>query len=96
MLVGLTETMVPVPERARLCGLFAALSVKVSVAARAPAACGVKRTLTVHVEFTASVVPQVFEEIWKSVAFVPVIVIELMVSVAVPVFRTVTELVDEV
>jgi hypothetical protein len=49
----------------------------------------------VHVELAASVVPQ-FEEIRKSVAFVPVMVIELMVSVAVPVFRTVTELVDEV
>ena len=37
MLVGLTETMVPVPESETFCGLFAALSVKVSAAVRAPA-----------------------------------------------------------
>ena len=49
-----------------------------------------------HVEFTASVAPQLFDEIRKSLEFVPVMVIELMFSVAVPVFRTVTDPVDEV
>ena len=38
MLVGLTLTMVPVPLSETLCGLLAALSVKVSAAPRAPAA----------------------------------------------------------
>jgi hypothetical protein len=90
-LVGLTLTMVPVPLRETLCGLLAALSTKFNVAVRVPAAWGVNRTLTVHVELAARVVPQPFDEIPKSAAFVPPMLIEVICSVVLPLFRIVTD-----
>jgi hypothetical protein len=94
-LLVLNDTMVPVPLRATVWGLLLAFPATVREAERAPTACGVSRKLTVQVELAASVVPQVLEEIEKSAAFAPVTEIELMVNVAAPVLRTVTELVEE-
>jgi len=91
MLVGLTLTMVPVPLRETVCGLLGASSAKVSAAVRAPAACGVNCTFTVHVAPAASVAVQFFDGIAKSAAFGPVMAIELMCRVAVPVFCTFTD-----
>lgn len=94
-LVGLTLTMVPVPLRETPCGLLAASSAKLNVAVRVPAAWGVNITLTVHVDPAASVAPQLFDEIPKSAALVPPMVLELIFSVVLPLFRTVTYLADE-
>ena len=49
---------VPVPVRETVCGLFAALSVMVSMPLRVPLAVGVKVTLTVQVVLGARLVPQ--------------------------------------
>jgi len=49
---------VPVPVRETLCGLFEALSVTVSVPVREPLAVDVKVTLTVQLEFAATLAPQ--------------------------------------
>jgi hypothetical protein len=51
---------VPVPERATVCGLPAALSVIVTIADRAPVAVGVKVTAIVQVAPAATLVPQAF------------------------------------
>jgi hypothetical protein len=91
-LVGVTLTMVPIPLRETLCGLLAALSTKLNVAARIPSAWGLNSTFTVHVAAAASVAPQLFDEITKSAGFVPTMVIELIDSAVVPVFFTVTDL----
>ena len=50
----------PVPLNFALCGSFVASSVTVSVALCAPAACGVKLTEIVQLEFPASELPHVF------------------------------------
>lgn len=63
MLVGDAVTVPagsPVPEREICCGLLESLSVKVSVAARAPVAVGVKEMATAQLEEAASVEPHVF------------------------------------
>jgi hypothetical protein len=74
-LVGITDAftalLVPEPDKATVCGLFPAESVKVSVAVRVPAAAGVNVTLTLQLAEPASVAPHVFAEIAKSPAFVP-------------------------
>jgi hypothetical protein len=60
-----------------------------SEAARAPVAAGVKVTLRVQLDPAATLVPQVF--VWlKSPLFVPVIVMLVMLSDAVPVLDKVT------
>jgi len=53
-------------------------------------------TETVQVDDAARVVLQVFDEIAKLLAFVPVIAIELMFSVALPVFVSVVVMGAEV
>ena len=78
----------PVPDSATVCGLLAALSVKVSVPVRSPEAIGVKVMLTLQLLFAARVAPQVFAEIAKS----PLGVMLLISSVAVLVFFSVTVL----
>ena len=60
-----------------------------TVAVLVPVALGLKLTEMLHDPPTASEVPQVFVR-GKSVALVPVIVIEVMVSVAVPGLESVT------
>jgi hypothetical protein len=47
------DAAIPVPERPRVCGLLAALSVKVSWPVRVPVAVGVKLTITVQVPLAA-------------------------------------------
>jgi|ERR1035437_532228 hypothetical protein len=84
--------MVPVPLRETLCGLLATSSTKFNVAVRVPAAWGVNRTFTVHAELAARVVPQPFDEIRKSAAFVPPMLIEVICSAVLPLFRIVTDL----
>lgn len=84
---------VPVPVSATVCGLFVALSVKVSVALRAPAVVGVNVTVTVHVPFTPSVAGEIGQGslgVAKSPGLVPVIRILVMVSDDVPPFVRVT------
>ena len=71
----------PVPERAICCGLLLAASVITRVADLAPSAPGVNVTLTVHDLFAASVLVQVVAVFVKSPALVPVIAIELMLTV---------------
>lgn len=67
------------------------LSVTTNVPARAPLAPGVKTTAIAQVDVTVSVVPQVV--FWlKSVELVPVNVMLVMFSVAVPVLLSVKEL----
>ena len=56
---GAVPAPVPVPVKLTVCGLLAALSVKVKVAARLPAIVGVKVTLTVQLPPAATDVPQV-------------------------------------
>ncbi len=79
----------PVPVSGTDCGLPGALSVKDKLADRAPAAAGVKVTLTVQCAAGASVAAQVFAEITKSVAFVPVGAMLVILSVEAPVFVSV-------
>lgn len=82
---------VPVPVSARLCGLFAALSVNFSDALSAPRMLGVKVSPTLQVAFGATdAVLQVFELIAKSAALVPEIASAEKVRFALPVFVTVT------
>jgi hypothetical protein len=56
---GATEDVVPVPANDIICGLLGALSVRVRVPARAPAAVGVNFTLMVQLDPTAIELPQV-------------------------------------
>ena len=51
---------VPVPVRLTVCGVFAALSVKVIVPVRVPVAVGVNVTLIVQLAPTATLLPHVF------------------------------------
>jgi len=89
LIVG-TRT-IPVPLRAKVCGLFVAVSVTASVATRAPVAPGVKVTVIVQVfplstGLTVLQVPP-FE---KSALFVPVKMILTIVSVPPLLFVNVT------
>jgi hypothetical protein len=80
----------PAPDKATVCGLLPAESVKVSVPLRVPVTEGVNVTPTVQVPEPASVAPQVFAEIAKSPAFVPEIaMLEILID-AVPPFVSVT------
>ena len=82
---------VAIPVSVTLCGLDGALSANCNVAVRIPVAVGVNVMPTVHVALAASAAPlQVFAEIAKSPAFVPVTVAVVMFKVAFPVFCTVT------
>jgi len=81
----LFATAVPVSEATCVVPLMSPeLSVTIRDAARAPVAVGVKFTLTLQVLFAATELPQVFVS-EKSPALVPLIAIEAIVSVAVPV-----------
>ena len=87
-LTGASLAVVPVPLRAAVCGLPVALSATLTDALRAPTAAGANFTLMVHVAAAASEAPHVC--VWeKSAAFVPAIVIDVMVIAAVPVFLSV-------
>jgi hypothetical protein len=86
----------PVPVKGTVWGLPGASSVNDRLALNAKADKGVKVTETVQVDDAARVVLQVFDEIAKLLAFVPVIAIELMFSVALPVFVSVVVMGAEV
>jgi hypothetical protein len=75
----------PVPDNATVCGLPAALSVKLRVPVRVPAAEGLKVTLTVQLALTARLAPQL-ELAEKS----PLAAMLLTLRVAWPVFLSVT------
>ncbi len=79
-----------VPVRATVCGEPVPLSAIERDAVRVPAAAGLNSTETVQVAAAASVVVQVFAEIRKEVALVPVRVSEVRVRAVVPEFFTVT------
>jgi hypothetical protein len=84
-LVGemLTAGAVPVPVRLTLCGLPAALSVRVIAAVRVPLAAGVKVTLIVQLAPAATLDPQLL--VWaKSLALVPVTARLEMLNPALP------------
>ena len=87
-----TTGAMPVPLRLAVWGLPVALSLTDSVPVREPAAAGLNVTLIEQLAFTAKVDGEVGQLLlWaKSPAFVPVIVIPLMVSAAVPPFVSVT------
>ena len=89
MLVGLTDTTVPVPERATVWGLPAASSATERVAVRAPPPLGVNVTLIVQLAPAARVAPHVVV-FAKLFAFVPEIEIPEMAIGALPVFESVT------
>src|SRR5436309_15854976 len=71
----------PLPETAIVVGLLTAFEVIVTEPVRDPPVVGLNETLTVHVAFTARLVPQVFV-CWKS----PLAAIELIVAAVVPPF----------
>jgi hypothetical protein len=83
------EKSVPVPVNATVCGLPAASSVIVTLAARFPVAEGLKVTLIVQFVAAATLAPHVFVS-EKSPLFAPVIVMLVMFSVALPLFASVT------
>src|SRR5579883_1250557 len=74
------------PVTATFSGLSAALSVIVTLALRLPLAVGEKVTLIVQEALTASVLEPLGQVlvVWKSAALVPVVVMLLMLSGAVP------------
>src|SRR2546430_530953 len=79
----------PVPLKAMLCGLSAALSVMVTLALREPLAEGEKVTVMVQVPLAATLLGQLL--VWaKSLAFVPDRAILLMLRDSVPLFVRVT------
>ena len=87
--VGETEILksaIPVPESGSVCGLPAALSVIVSVATRMTAAVGLKVALIVQLAPAASVDGDIGQllDCAKSLLFVPVIVMFVMVKGALP------------
>ena len=75
---------VPLPVIAIVCGLMQALSVTTIEAERAPSAAGVKVTPMVHFPPIARLLPQVFDVILKSLAFVPEMAMLVMESAAPP------------
>jgi len=74
---------IPLPPKDTVCGLPEALSATFSVAPKVIADAGVKVTVMVHVAEAASVAPQVLDSA-KSVGFVPVIVMPVIVRVLLP------------
>jgi hypothetical protein len=89
--VTLAVVALPVPERATVCGLFPAESVKDSVAVRGPVAEGVNLMLTLQFAAPARLVPQVFAEIAKSAALAPATAMPPMLIAAVPPFVKATD-----
>src|SRR5690349_24792114 len=82
---GLISTLVPVPVREDVWGLFGALSLTLRVAVRVLTACGAKETLMVQLAPAARVdthVPPGW--IGKSPGFAPMIIGEMPIKVAVP------------
>lgn len=77
------EPPVPVPETGTCCGLLGSLSVKTRVAVRVPARVGLNKRLTVQLEEAARLEPQVFV-CEKSVVLVPVKVMLVILTAAVP------------
>jgi hypothetical protein len=99
IVVGLTEALPdvvadPVPVNATACGLFVAESVKLSVAVRAPDAVGLKITAAEQLAAAARLAPQLFDEILKSPAFVPVIATPLIVIDALVPFASVDDIAE--
>lgn len=84
------EDATPVPVNFTVCGEPVALSATERLAVRAPAAAGLNSTETVQLAAAASVAPQVVADFRNEVALVPVMVSDVSVTVAVPVFFTVT------
>src|SRR5690242_4372483 len=84
----------PVPLSDTCCGLPAPLSVKLRLALLVPAACGANRTSTVQLEPIPTVPPPAGQvpptASAKSAAFVPVTVIPVTLSAALPLFVSVT------
>ena len=80
----------PVPDKATLCGLPGASSVKFRVPVRAPFWVGVKLTLTKQLAPAASVLPHFFFEVKENNAKSPVVAMFEMFSVEEPVLVTVT------
>lgn len=78
-------TLTPAPERATDCGPLAALSLRVTAAVRFPVAMGLKATPIVQLVPAPTEIPHV--EVWvKSVPFVPVTAMPVMLKTAVPEF----------
>lgn len=75
----------PLPLSMIVCGLFAALSMMVTVPYRLPSAAGVKVTVMVQVPDGATLEPQLF-----SSAKSPLAAMDVMLRFAVPVFVRVT------
>jgi hypothetical protein len=88
--VTVSADAVAVPWSATNCGEPVALSATESDAVREPAAVGLNSTETVQVAEAASDVPQVVADFTNDVALVPVMVSEVSVSAAVPLFLMVT------
>jgi hypothetical protein len=85
---GLSVTGTPVPVRAAVWGEPAALSVTVTDAERAPAACGVNLTEIVQLPPPATLVPHVF--VWlKSATLVPVMATLVIDNAPEPAFESV-------
>ena len=82
--------VVPVPFRVTVCGEPVALSAIERDAVGAPATVGLNSTETVQLAATASDVPQVVADFTNGVALVPLMVSDVSVKAAVPVFFTVT------
>ena len=86
----LMVTAVPVPVRGTLCGLPAALSVKVAAADSALVNEGVKVTLSEQLLPAATELPQVLLAREKSLLLVPVTAMLVMDRATLPVFVSVT------
>ena len=86
---GAVAAAVAVPVNATSCGLPVALSAIDSEAALVPVAVGLKTTLMVHEAPTATLEPQVLVSL-KSPASVPVTLIPVIASEAVPLLVSVT------
>ncbi len=87
---------VPAPLSATVCGEPVTLSATESVAEKLATDAGVKITEIVQLPATASVLPQVFAEMAKSAAPVPVMPMLLIVNAAVPGLLSVTVCAAEV
>src|SRR5262249_53849661 len=83
---GESESCVPVPVKVTVCGLVGALSLILNVPVRTPIRVGVKVTPTLQLAPGATVVPQVLPLMAKS----PLMLILLILSVAAPVFVSLT------
>ena len=87
--VGVAAVSLPVPERLTFCGLPLTLSEMLTEAVRLPLSKGVNVTLIVQREKAANDLPQVLVS-EKSLAFVPVTVMLVMLKAALPVLFRVT------